>query len=560
MSDNRGFYAPTERKVRMIDRNKFSVMVNQLVMAASFGLETVLARLLLMWFASANYVGVGNASLAFVEGPVYGSDEELDAKHILPIGCGEGRYGVEHPAIAVAEDIGVADRRPLIPLLKAFGKREGSQLRLEVLFRSVRRMRGTDPREIITLTSILLDAIITQGEFNYGQMRGELTLGDIVEQLIKGGHFPEERSRNFMLEQVQKSLDADPVNDVSELSYVVRALFRRLDPEKKGESGEPCPSYTQETIVGWVTTLLSAFYGQQVDYWDAIDEVSHSETLLVPACLGKWRGKLKLVVVESDNDQVRKAAMSPKGSRADIVLYREKTSGRRHIFFNPLTRGLSGETFAKMLEEVEARENKKARVKWAHRGSFDAESGITWWHADKKGNIHNGTPYCPQKVSKLTNDALVAMLMHSFHFVETRSWCKRFGISDSDMPQPNKPTFRSISLVRQDNRPAKPLIVPVLADQAKAGNGIQDALAEVAGKLGLANPAPAPIPDPAATVVEEPVSPVTSKVQKVCKKKCLKKCRQVPERTEGGKPVNGSDRLSAKEEIAEALQEATLTD
>ena len=531
----------------MIDRKTFKVEINNLIFPTSFRLEEVAARQLLMWYGYNNFIGVEDGDVIYTEGGVYGTDEKFDAEHVLPIACGQGRYGKLHPVNEIATDLGLVTHPPLVPLLNSFMKREGSQLRLEVLFRAVRRMPyATDPSQTVTFMSDLLHAVISQCEYNLTPFRQESTLLDIAQRLIDKGAFPYMQAREYMLEQIKKSMGTDPATSVTELSHVVKALFRKRDLEQKGDKA----MFTLEQIEEWVRILLEAFYQQQIDFQEAVKSVKDLKPILVPACIGHWRGKLKLLVVESDNDQSKKAAMS-RGIEADIVLHREKTSGRRHIFFNPTCKGLTGENLAKMIEWTETPDKHRNRIKWSNRGSFSQESGVTYWHIDSNGNIHNGTKYRAQKLSELTDDQLIAMIMHAFHFGELKRWCSRFGITMSDAP---KPARQRASRVR-DNNPAKPPTNPAATEQVKAGNGMEEALAAVATKLPAVDPVvtetPAqPVPAPTPTPTEsQPADP-----PKRSKKKGVK---PVTEHAEvGGKPLNGNSRRQAREEIAEALEEA----
>ncbi len=463
----------------MSEKKAGKYSVSQIVLSAGFGLECVAARLLLMWYGSKKFIGISDAKATFTEGEVCGSDQELEEKGILPIGCGLGRYGreVEHPALQVANDLNVATRTSIVPLLEVFSSKKGngSQLRLEVLISPVRRgSKSTGHNETLWTMTLLLNAVIYQREFCQAAIQKEITLQDIFDRM----NFPDLRIKAFISAQVQKSMEADPDKDVTELSYVIRALFRY--PDSKNVVRSPYSdemivkaAYTEEMIVKWVSNLLNAFYEQQCDFWKAVDEVRSIKPIRVPAHIGNNTSPLMLLVCTSDNDQVKSAAMYKHGYEADIVLQKEKTSGRYHVYFDSKIAGLSGKNLGKMIEWWESSDAVRSKLRWLEIGKFeDKVSGVGWWYFDKKGNLHNGSRNYPKKVSSLTTDNLVAFMKHAFDLGQLKAWCKEYDITMSDDAHSGaKPT----------STPKAPIMTE--ETKVKAGNGMVDALMSIDSNL-----------------------------------------------------------------------------
>jgi len=453
----------------MSEKKAGKYSVSQFILRAGFGLECVAARLLLMWYGSKKFIGISDAKATFTEGEVCGSDQELEEKGILPIGCGLGRYGreVEHPALQVANDLNVATRTSIVPLLEVFSSKKGngSQLRLEVLLSPVRRgSKSTGHNETLWTMTLLLNAVIYQREFCQAAIQKEITLQDIFDRM----NFPDPKIQQHMAGQVKKSMAADPDKDVTELSYVIRALFRYPDLKNVVKS-----AYTEEMIVKWVSNLLNAFYEQQCDVWKAVDEVRSIKLIRVPAHIGNNTDPLKLLVCTSDNDQVRSAAMSKYGCEAHIVLQKEKASGRYHVYFNSKITGLSGKNLGKMIEWWESSDAVRSKLRWLEIGKFeDKVSGVGWWGFDKKENLHNGTKYYPKKVSSLTTDNLVAFMKHAFDLGQLKAWCKEYDITMSDD-------------AHSGAKPTSTPKAPIMAEETKvkAGNGMVDALMSIDSNL-----------------------------------------------------------------------------
>ncbi len=418
----------------MLD-SKFKLTVKRLVMPLGFVLENIVARMLLMWYGFDKFIGVDKSPIMYTEGEALGDDALFDRDGLLPIGCGHGRFGTLHPALSVAKELGIDNNPELLPLLDSLKDLNGSQLRLPVLFRAVRRKVNGDPKPCISVMSVFVDAIISNCQFHLASCQKEQSLMDVFQTLIKRKKFTDTIVIDYLRNQVTSSIDK--IKNVGELSYVLKALFRR----RNTESTQDVPLYKESDIMEWMEFVLTAVYSQQIDFCKARDEIRGIKPIMIPAYIGTKESRLRLIKIDSDNDQVAKAARS---IGIDILLHREKKSGRRHISFNQNITGLSGQNLAKMIEWMELSKNEKGRVKWSDLGDFDKSRGVTWWHVDNNGTIHNGTVYRPQQPSLIADSALVDAIKHAFDFEKLKYWCnnnsRRIQITSSPQPVENRTT------------------------------------------------------------------------------------------------------------------------
>ena len=484
---------------------KFVLTVSRLVMPIGFAVENLVARMLLMWYAFDRFVGVDKAPIMFSQGEVIGVNATFDADGEVPIGCGQGRFGTEHPAISVAKELGIQDNAELLPLLGSLKDGTGSELRLQVLFRSVRRKVNGDPKICIQVMSVFIDAIIMNCKYNLVPCQKELSLGEVFQGLVKRKKFTDKRACTHLQKQIELSLANS--KDVAELSHVLMSLFRRRD---KTVTTADVPLYKEANILEWMEFVLSAYYQQQIDFGKALEEVRDLERVEVPTRIGERRFKMKLISVSSENDQVAKAARS---LGVDIVLHREPMSLRRHISFG-LVRGLSSQNLAKMIEWMEVPKKMKSRVKWADLGSFDKSHGITWWHVDRNGNLHNGTKYRPQPQSMIADSSIVDAIQHAFHFEELKFWC-------------NHPNRKIRISARTEGK--KQLALP----QPNGNNGNGNGHHEVAGinavatafDKALESKAAAPVAESGVQTVSTPAPALVADVVRNVKPKRSKKVR-----------------------------------
>ncbi|MEI7462836.1 MAG: hypothetical protein WCK03_00385 [Candidatus Taylorbacteria bacterium] len=419
----------------MLD-SKFKLTVKRLIMPLGFVLENLVARTLLMWYGFDKFVGVDKSPIMFTDGEALGDDASFDRDGSLPIGCGHGRFGTREPALSVAKELGIDNSPELLPLLDSLKKDvKGSHLRLPVLFSAVRRHVNGEPKPCISVMSVFIDAIIMNSRYNAAPCQKEHTLMEVFETLIKRKIFTDAKIIIYLREQVKSSIEKN--QSVGELSYVLKALFRR----RNTEGALDVPLHKESDIIEWMRFVLTAVYSQQIDFWKALEEIRDIKPTMVRAYINGKLCQLTFITVYTDNDQVAKAARS---RNIDILLHCEIKSKRRHISFNPKVRGLSGQNLTKMIEWFELSEKKKRHFDWKELGNFDKSRGVTWWHVDNNGTIHNGTVYWPQKISLIGDSSLIEAIEHAFDFNELKYWCsndyRRIQITSSPQPVENRTT------------------------------------------------------------------------------------------------------------------------
>lgn len=436
------------------------------------------------------FPGAQKAVVLFVERDVPGTDEMFDAERKLPIGCGgevrfndhrgpQGRVRGECASTLVAKYIKVyglpAYERLLSETLENDTRAHASRTQLSELLKKVHRYLPDNSLDVYNWARMAIDAIIEREKWARASVKGEVGLMAIFRAYRTKMKSMDKEILDRMEKWIETSVQSG-AEKVTELSYMVAALFRRLDP------ATVCPAYNEATISEWCELPFRAMYHEQV----AFKEVSEALRMNPPKVYeiqaelrGKER-KLRLISFVSDSKCSLKAALS---LRPDVAMIRTST-GNVRINTSNNVRGITLEDVTRMIRFLEAPADKKNSGNWTQLGKGGEHEFAPWWYYDVQAEaLYNGTETHISVPSKIGSQALLEVLLYGFYPEAVVEWCKNRGISlfrrtkGGDIFWSRKPCYKSHQRRRSRNATGGQ------AATVKAGNNsVSDAL-EVANAV-----------------------------------------------------------------------------
>lgn len=402
--------------------------ITQILTHARAHFDELVAWLILVWYGEKFIPGVGKAKLFFAGSTTEGSDEMFDAQGILRIACGgrfdehrnggSGRIPGKCSAILVAEYLGISElphfKRLLAETLEC-DERSVSATRFPQIMKAAYRAFPNDPAFIMSSSKRVVAAIIKAEMCKFAPKAGEPTLTSLFERVLK------ERAQHFTDEKVNEHIkrlfaESDKAGEeyVTELSFIVKAMFRRDDPI--------------DDIYEWVWFVSRIVYADQMAFKKAVafckeNAVEHR----VVAQDGKF---VRLGVITTDLESALQAMLylrydivMIRNSRGHVQVCTSKSARERH--------GLNMGNFVRMWRWLELPIEKKETYTWQQLGVAGNHEGVdnVYYHRGSAEspveNVYNGTTTHPNvRPTQVALDMLVLSLQYSFTGEGVAKWVR----------------------------------------------------------------------------------------------------------------------------------------
>ncbi len=386
--------------------------------------------------------GVATAVINFIERDIPGDDQMFDAAKKLPIGCGgntrfndhrgpDGRINGECSATLVAKFIEVDGlpqyKRLLDETLWCDTHAGTSRTQFSEIVKSINRhLRGNSLR-VFMWGEQAVDAIIEREKWAYAAVTSELSLMNIFSTFKR--KLEKAEGSGPILDRIEDAVrksEASGLKLVTELSYIVGALSRRLDPNTR----KPVRKTTD--VIEWCELVFEAMYHEQVEFQKEFDRLTKGEhqyrTYEVQALLEHRDESLKLMSFQSESRAALKVALR---MGADIILVRD-SQGHARINTRKGIRGLNLADVTRMMRllESQAHLNPKKKGSWTKLGKGgEHEDAPGWYHDVQAKALYIGTETHDSIPSGIATQAMVEVLLFGFYPEAVLEWCRGRNVS-----------------------------------------------------------------------------------------------------------------------------------
>jgi hypothetical protein len=404
--------------------------IREVVMHQNPHWDEVVAYYLWYQYGDKKFQNTKGAAIRFVESDPVGTDEEFDKDGILPIGCGKGRFdehreGVERlegecATTLVAKYLGIRNKPELERLIDEtlhFDTHEGcaSTQLPEILKRAHRNT--SDNYATMDWALLPIAAMVRLEKYHYAKRKGEKNLVDIMKESVEKGLYTEDpRIQKRMTDLLQQS-EQDKERSITELAYVLQALYRN--------------GYDEDAISSWLVTPLDQIVTDQIEFWKEVEICKTRKVRKIIAKIDNQEFALRLIVCRSDSLHAQKAA---RYLGANVVLVRN-SRGNVQIYIDTRIRGLSLRTAAKMIRWLEpSRDSRNVRFSKLGYVGKGSETDL-WYYFEKAEMLFNGTMTQVERPTQIKIVELVNVLQHAFHPYGIAKWCKKYGVPAEETKQ-----------------------------------------------------------------------------------------------------------------------------
>ena len=370
------------------------------------------------------FPGASKAAISFVERDVPGTDQMFDEAGKLPIGCGgevrfndhrgpDGRVKGECAATLVAKYIEVYGlpqyERLLAETLWNDCHSGTKRTQLSEIVKAANRHMRNNSLAIVSWGIDAVDAIIEREKWGYAAVGGEMTLLQVFQAYRSKVAKDSDPATLDWLQKAMVESEANETKLVTELSYIVGALFRRLDPTTRK------PAKKVSDVIEWCTVAFNALYASQMEFREEQSMFAQNppRQFGIQAEIHRQDRTLKLLSFQSDSRASLQVALS---MGADVVLVRDSQGHARINTRKGL--GLNLANVMRMIRFLESQgaEKKPTHGSWTELGHGGEHQFAPWWYYDVQAQaIYNGTETHEVVPTKIATQALIEILLFGFH-------------------------------------------------------------------------------------------------------------------------------------------------
>ncbi len=409
---------------------KSPVQVKQVVFHKQKDHDEVVAYTLLRQYGVTYFPGIDTACVRYSQETFKGTDAQYDALHILPIGCGQGRFDEhrdtgrvegETATTLAAKYLGIEDnpelKRLLSETLECDTQKGTSPTQLASIIKAANHCNKQDATSpVLTWAMKGIRSIIHQEMFKFVPVASEKTLAQIFQSQQDEGLCDDDskKIRETLSRYVEQSMKQKD-KKVTELAHIVECLYRE--------------GYAEAAVNEWVEFALYSLRNEQVEFREQVKLFRKKRMVFIYAPLPGRHSDLKLRVCCSDSVLAQKAA---RFAAADLILL-VKSSGHRLIFTDARIPGLSLKNAIRMIRWLEVPLDKKKKFTWEELGCEGTHPEIPEWYYFKSAETaFNSSETHDAPPTKICPQGLIEVLENAFDDELVEKWCRYRGI---DIPQ-----------------------------------------------------------------------------------------------------------------------------
>ncbi|MFA6536487.1 MAG: hypothetical protein WCT25_03635 [Candidatus Paceibacterota bacterium] len=407
---------------------KTPIPVDEILTHARAHWDELVAWKLLIWYGEKFFPGISKAKLFFAGATTEGTDAMFDQRKILRIACGgrfdehrnggSGRIPGKCSTILVADYIELADAPYLRRLFKETlecDERNVSATRFPQIMKAAYRAFPNDPAFIFRKSQCVVAAIIKAEMCQFAPKANEPTLTSLFEEVLKerAEHFTDEKAIEH-IKRLYAESDRAGEEFVTELSFIVKAMFRRDDPIKD--------------ISDWVWFVSGILYADQVAFRTARD---FCKANAVEHRVVMQNGRhLRLGVVQTDLESALQVMLYfkydiviIKNGKGQVQVCTAKSARERH--------GVNLGNFVRMWRWLELPVQDKETYTWQQLGVAGNHEGVdtVYYHRGSQEasveNAYNGTTTHPNvPPTRVALDMLVNCIQHAFTVDGVAQWMR----------------------------------------------------------------------------------------------------------------------------------------
>lgn len=407
---------------------KVPVQIDNLFLQTNFPCDDAYGRWQLKKFGEEYFPGVTHAGTVYTSDDSIGTDEVFDAKRILPIGIGGGRFCEHRPgadripgecaATLVGKHIGTYDNHHIRPILDEVlycDTNPGIPVTSlpELIKMSHRHFQKSDEL-VCKVVDMIFDALYRVRAFSLLPNKSEEKVSDSFKKILASTHrYSNQKIVLYMHQVFSKSVKN--TGFALELDHILRVFMRCNEPQKAEE---------------FLRFAVDTMYSTQTRFHEALEVVDNECPVFnVCAKLGPVEYPLTVRFVNNrhDNPFIQKAARYRK---TDIIAVRN-SKDQVQIYGNNQIRDLNFRPLVAMLRWLELPNDKKNDVDWSSLEKGGKINNLDIWYFMEKGPfILNGSeshPYVP--ASRITTDVIMDVLRNAFHPLMVNKWKQKKGIT-----------------------------------------------------------------------------------------------------------------------------------